>query len=191
MKKTKADIIITSVSVFAIMILASCANSAVNVQDVIDKYCLLNKKEHNAASAIERKTAAAQKQAYEKEVDAKYFGDNKTYQIILDGMKKCDEVFVGNRPPQSSYINNTDIDVASAYGDAVSVANHYCELTNQAIVASKNNNDADLKKTVATKVMFEHNMENSYKNNAARRDSILKLIKPCMAKEVQLQQNNE
>lgn len=191
MKKYNSIIVMTAIAATMLILFDSCGANTGDAQKVIDKYCELNVKEHTTAAGAEKEAATAEKKAYEKEVDDKYFKDNKTYQIILDGMKKCDEALSGDKPSNSTSGNGSDTDLSYAYGDAVSVANNYCLLTDQTIAAAKNGTDAELKKVVAAKVMFEHNMEDSYKGNAERRDSILNLIKPCVEKEVQFRHNNQ
>lgn len=159
-----------------LLLSASCSSHSGDIQVVIDKYCELNMKEHNAPAGPEKEAAAAEKKNFEKEVDDKYFKDNNTYQLILNGMKKCDAGTPIAGAPGGSTV--------SAYSDAVTTANAYCALVDQSITSAQNESDANLKKVVATKVMFEKDMEASYQANPARRDSILKLIAPCMEKEV-------
>jgi hypothetical protein len=72
-----------------------------------------------------------------------------------------------------------------AYADATSAAKAFCSLVDQSIQAAQNN-DAGLSRIVSAKVIFEKNMNESFQNNSERRDSIFKLIEPCIAKEMQL-----
>jgi len=181
MKKYNTILPIIAIATATLMLFTSCNNSSHDAQAVIDKYCELNTKEHNAPIGAERESAAAEKKAYEKEVDDKYFKDYKTYQLIMNGMKKCDEAFTGDTPASES---NSDKGVPPANGDAVSVANNYCSLVDKSIAAAQNGNDAELKEIIAIKVIFESNMDESFKDNPARRDSIFKLIEPCMKKEI-------
>lgn len=177
----------------AVMFTVSCSNNTPDAQAVIDKYCELNTKAHNAPAGAEKEAATAAKKAYEKEVDDKYFKDNKTYQLILDGMKKCDAAFSNSPAPANATAGESDLlaMLPMAYSDAATVANAYCSLTDKSIDAAKSGDDAKLKEVVAAKTMFEHNMEESYRNNTERRDSIFGLIKPCMEKEVQFRHNNQ
>lgn len=166
----------TFLAIAILLLSASCGSHSADIQVIIDKYCELNMKEHNAPAGPEKEAAAAEKKNFEKEVDDKYFKDNKTYQLILNGMKKCDESTQAARASESS--------TGSAYSDAITTANAYCALVDKSITSAQNESDATLKKVVATKVMFEKDMEASYQDNPGRRDSILKLIAPCMEKEV-------
>ena len=163
----------------------SCSNKTKEVQSVIDKYCALNTKVHNTDAGAEKVKAIAEKKAFEKEVDDKYFSENKTYQLILDGMKKCDEGFSSNEqtngPSESS---NTNSNPPSAYGDAVTVAQNYCDIIDKSISLAQNGTDTELKEMMATRVIFENNLDESFKDNPLRRDSIFNLIKPCMQKEI-------
>ena len=186
MKKYKNIFVITALLVFTMLLLSSCSNNAGEVQKLVDKYCALKTKMHNAIAGTEKEAAIAEIKAFEKEVDDKYFKDNKTYQAILDGMKKCDENFVVDAQPAVTTANNEAIELPTAYGDAVAVANNYCALVDKSIAAAQNGNNAELQKIVAAKIIFEKNMNESFKNNAARRDSIFKLIEPCMKKEVKI-----
>lgn len=171
---------------YSLMLFSSCNNSGKDAQAVIDKYCELNTKAHNAAEGTAKDAALAEKKAYEKEVDDKFFNDSKTYQIIMEGMKKCDEMYSEDKKDVNSSANNSDTELPSAYGDAVSVANNYCALVDKEIAAAKSGNEAELKKIVAVKVIFENNMNESFKDNPERRDTIFKLIEPCMKKEVRM-----
>lgn len=177
--------------VTAIILMASC-NSNADMQTVIDKYCALNAKEQNAPTAPEKAAAAVEKKAYEKEVDEKYFKDNKTYQRIMEGMKKCDEAFsTGTQTTTAASDNDFPAMLPLAYSDAATTAKTYCTLTDQSIAAAKNGTDTELNNIVAAKTIFEKNMEDSYKNNSERRDSIFNLIKPCLDKEVQFRHHNQ
>lgn len=166
---------------------ASCGSNSNDAQTVIDKYCELNRKEHAALPGAEKEAAAAERKSYEKEVDDKYFKDNEMYQLIMSGMKKCDEALAGSAPTAAaSASDNSDLS-STAYGDAVTAANGYCALIDKSIAAAQNGSDGALKEVVAAKLIFEKNMEASFKDNPARRDSILRLVEPCMAKEVKFQ----
>jgi len=171
-------------AVVLLTLVASCSNSSNDVQKVIDKYCDLNSIEHNASSDAEKAAAAAEKKAFEKEVDDKYFKYYKPYMQMLDGMKKCNEMFPENLESQSSG-NNTNAAPSSADGSVFSVANYYCSLLDKIIEAAQNGSDSELKEAMATRVMFEHKMEESFKDNPQRRDSIFELIKPCMQREIE------
>ncbi|WP_018630990.1 hypothetical protein [Niabella aurantiaca] len=192
----KYNIILKTITISIFVFSASCGSKDNDVQKVIDKYCELNTKEHNAAGGAEKEAASAEKKAYEKEVDSKYFKDNKTYQLIMDGMKKCDEApsnSMETATPAKAAAGESDLPamLPLAYSDAATVAKTYCALTDQVIAAAKNGTDDELKTIVAAKTMFEHNMEDSYQNNAERRDSIFNLIKPCMEKEVRFKHSNQ
>lgn len=171
---------------FALLSLCiSCSDKTKEAQLAIDKYCELNMKEHNASQGAERDAATAEKKAFVKEVDDKYFNDTKTYQYILAGMQKCDEKFPENDQSNMSSDMNSTTEIPSAYGDAVTVAKNYCNLIDRLIALSQNGTDAELKETIATRVIFEKNLDESFKDNPQRRDSILELIKPCLQKEME------
>lgn len=196
MKRYNAVMAITAIAATMLTLFASCSAITADAQKTIDKYCELNSKEHNAAGGSEKEATSAEKKAYEKEVDDKYFKDNKTYQIILDGMKKCDEAFAVDAQAASPAGGIATEDellamLSLAYKDAATSANTYCTLTDQSIAAAKTETDTELKRIVSAKMMFEHKMEDSYKNNTERRDSILKLIEPCLKTEVQFSHNNQ
>ncbi|MGJ7031114.1 hypothetical protein [Niabella hirudinis] len=181
--------------VTALLLMASCGPNMHDAEAVIDKYCALNAKEHNAPAGPEKDAAAAEKKAYVKEVDDQYFKDSKTYTLMMDGMKKCDEALSNStQTVATTNVTATEDDLLAmlplAYSDAATVAKTYCTLTDQSIAAAKNGTDAYLKSIVAAKTMFEQNMEDSYKNNTERRDSIFSLIKPCMEKEVRFRHQN-
>lgn len=170
-------------AVVLLILLASCSNSSNDVQKVIDKYCDLNSIEHNASSDADRAAAAAEKKAFEKEVDDKYFKDYKAYMQMLDGMKKCNEMFPETQSQSSE--DNSDAVPTSANGSVFSVANYYCSLLDKTIEAAQNGSDSELKEAMATRVIFENNMEESFKDNPQRRDSVFALIKPCMQREIE------
>lgn len=186
MKKIKSTLTTIAIITYMLMLFSSCNNSGKDAQAVIDKYCELNTKVHNAAEGVAKDEALAEKKSYEKEVDDKYFKDSKTYQIIMEGMKKCDEKYSDDKKDVNSSANNSNTELPSAYGDAMSVANNYCTLVDKAIAAAHNGDDTELKKIVAVKVIFENNMNESFKDNPERRDTIFKLIEPCMKKEVSM-----
>ncbi|MBX2934684.1 MAG: hypothetical protein KF825_10585 [Ferruginibacter sp.] len=187
MKKFKSALTTIAIVTYSLMLFSSCNNSGKDAQAVIDKYCELNTKVHNAAEGAAKDAAMAEKKAYEKEVDDKYFNDSKTYQIIMEGVKKCDEMNSENKKDINSSATNADAELPSAYGDALSVANNYCALVDKAIAAAQGGNEAELKKIMAAKVIFENNMNESFKDKPERRDTIFKLIEPCMKKEVRMQ----
>lgn len=181
-KQMKTILSLLAIALYTLLV--SCGSNSSDIQSMIDKYCELNTKEHNATAGAEKEAATAEKKKYEKEVDGTYFKEYETYQRILKGMKKCDEMIGGDEPLGVAATNDTATDLSGAYGDAVAAANKYCSLIDKSIAAAHNGTDAKLKKIVAAKLMFEHNMEDSYKDNTERRDSILNLIKPCLEKEV-------
>ncbi|MFT3980426.1 MAG: hypothetical protein QM687_08155 [Ferruginibacter sp.] len=166
-----------------IVLLASCGNDNKEARTAIDRYCELNAKEHSAPAGPEKEAAVSAKQTFEKEVDDKYFKNNKLYQLILEGMKKCDEAYPGNTQAAAPAID-AESALPSAYGDAAAVANNYCNLVDQSIAEAQGGSGEALEKAVAAKVLFEKNMEESYQGNPERRDSIFKLITPCMKKEI-------
>ena len=96
-------------------------------------------------------------------------------------MKDCEAAL------QNNTSENVDAEalLPLAYSNAEAAAKAYCDLVDQSISAAKNGNDAEVEKIVSVKVIFEKNMDDSYKDNAERRDSIFKLVEPCMMKEVQ------
>ncbi len=164
----------------------SCGNHSNDAQAVINKYCELNTKEQEAPSAAAKEAAAAKKKAYEKEVDDRYFKDNKTYQLILEGMKKCDAMQAAAPAGGGDATDALQAMLPLATSDAVAAANAYCRLVDQSIAAAQNGTEAELKRIVAAKIIYEKNMDESFKANTERRDSIYNLIKPCMEKEMQV-----
>lgn len=160
-------------------LLISCGKKE-TPESVAAKWCELNLKEQTATGQ-EKESALAAKLAYEKEVDDKYFTEHEFYSSVLNQMKDCEAAL------QSNTSENTDAEalLPLAYSAAEDAANAYCELVDRSIAAAKNSNDAEVEKIVSVKVIFEKNLDDSYKDNAERRDSIFKLIEPCMTKEVQ------
>jgi hypothetical protein len=184
MKKYNTTITITAIATTMLILLTSCGNNTNDAQAVIEKYCELNTKEHNAPAGAEKEAAAAKKKAYEKEVDDKYFKNYKTYQLILNGMKKCDEAQAAV-PASGSDTNDELLAMISlANSDAATAANAYCNLVDKSAAAAQNGTEAELKKIVAIKVIFEKALDESYKVNPQRRDSVYTLIEPCLNKEV-------
>lgn len=162
------------------VLLVSCGKKE-TPESIAAKWCELNLKEQTATTDQEKESALAEKQAYEKEVDDKYFTETEFYTSVLNQMKDCEAALQSNTP------ENTDAEalLPLAYSGAEAAAEAYCKLVDQAVSAAKNGSDAEVEKIVSVKVIFEKNMDDSYKDNAERRDSIFKLVEPCMMKEVQ------
>lgn len=160
-------------------LLVSCGNSE-TPESVGAKWCELNLNAYSATGQ-EKESALAAKQAFEKEVDDKYFKEYEFYSAVLNKMKACEAEL------QNIAVESTDPEtlLPLAYSDAETAANAYCELVDQSIAAAQNSNDAEVRKIVSVKVIFEKTMEDSFTDNTERRDSIFKLIEPCMYKEVQ------
>lgn len=160
-------------------LLVSCGKNE-TPELVAAKWCELNLKAYTA-SGQEQESARAAKEAYEKEVDDKYFTEAEFYTSVLNQMKAC-EAELQNNAPESI---DAETLLPLAYSNAETAARAYCELVDQSISVAKNGNDAEIKKIVSVKLIFEKNMDDSYADNPERMDSIFKLIEPCMSKEVQ------
>lgn len=160
-------------------LLVSCGKKE-TPETIAAKWCELNLKEHTA-SGQEKESALAAKQAFEKEVDDKYFTETEFYTSILNQMKDCEAALENS----SSETTDAETLLPLAYSNADAAAAAYCELIDQSIAAAKNSSDAEVRRIVSVKVIFEKNMDDSYKDNPERRDSIFKLVEPCMIKEVQ------
>ncbi|MBO9591468.1 MAG: hypothetical protein J7599_01080 [Niabella sp.] len=180
----KHNSLVLTMAAALFVLTVSCGNHSNDAQAVISKYCDLNTKEQEAPTGAAKQAAAAEKKAYEKEVDDRYFKDNKTYQLILEGMKKCDAAQAVAPVGSGEATDALLAMIPLATSDAVAAANAYCALVDQSITAAQNGAEAELKKIVAAKTIYEKNMDESFKDNTERRDSIFSLVKPCMEKEV-------
>lgn len=161
-------------------LLVSCGQKE-SVETIVTKWCELNLQEHTATTDQGKESALAAKQAFEKEVDDKYFKETEFYLSVLNGMKDCETAL------QNETSESTDAEtlLPFAHGNATTAARAYCKLVDQMVSAAKSGSDSELNRIVSAKVIFERNMDESYKDNPERRDSIFKLIEPCMNKEVQ------
>ena len=120
-------------------------------------------------------------------METKYSKDTAMMEAIFRAVEACESASEGKTETRSSDTDTQDAEalLPMAYADAASVAKAFCSLVDQSVQAAQNG-DASLQKIVSAKVIFEKNMSQSFENNAERRDSIFKLIEPCVAKEMQL-----
>lgn len=165
----------------------SCGNKKETPESVAATWCELNSKFTKATDDAGREKALSARKKFEKDMEAKYQNDSMMMMEIYKRVEACEGASEG-RNDNAALAGTGGADTESllpqAYADAVTAANAYCILIDKSIDAAKNNNNTELNKIVAAKVIFEKNMEESFKDNAERRDSVFGLIEPCVAKEV-------
>ncbi|MCD2424118.1 hypothetical protein LQ567_15165 [Niabella pedocola] len=165
------------------VLLFSCADKKQTPESIAAQWCTLNGQVAVASEGAERDKALEARKSFEKRIEAKYRGDSVMMHAIFKAVEACEDASEGRKDKAVTDDDPSSL-LPAAYSNATAAAEAYCTLINQSIAAAKNSNDAGLNKITAAKVLFEKNMEESYKDNAERRDSIFALVKPCMEKEV-------
>lgn len=163
----------------------SCGNKTEIPESIAAKWCELNMKTYKATDGPEKEKALSARSEFEKSMEAKYKSDTAMMQAIFRAVEACETASEGKTEKLSAGTGTPDAEslLPMANADAASAAEAYCSLVDQSILASQNG-DAGLNKIVSAKVIFEKNMDESYRNNPGRKDSIFKLIEPCVAREV-------
>jgi len=176
----------TGIVLLITALLFSCSDKKETPETIAARWCELNGKVSKAAGDAEKAKARAARAEFEKSMEEKYKKDTAMMEAIFRAVEACEAASEGKADKTSV---SADPDAESllpmAYADATSAAKAFCSLVGQSIQAAQNN-DAGLSRIVSTKVIFEKNMNESFQNNSERRDSIFKLIEPCIAKEMQL-----
>jgi hypothetical protein len=118
------------------LLLVSCGKKE-TPESIAAQWCELNLKEYTATTDQEKESALAAKQAFEKEVDDKYFTETEFYTSILNQMKDC-EAEIQNNEESISLSENIDAETAdkpdsAKYYDqfnmkAASELNEYCPI---------------------------------------------------------------
>lgn len=164
----------------------SCGSKNETPESVAAAWCDLNSKYTKATDDAGREKAMAERKKFEKDMEAKYQNDTLMMMEIYKMVEACEGASEGRNDKAAPAGTNADTEslLPVAYQDAVAAADAYCTLIEKSINAAKDNNNTELNKIVAAKFIFEKNMEESYKDNVERRDSIFGLIEPCVAKEV-------
>ncbi|MCF3110830.1 hypothetical protein LL912_18745 [Niabella sp. CC-SYL272] len=167
------------------VLLIACSNKRETPESIAAEWCALNSKVSGATGTEKEKALEARKN-FEKMMEAKYQKDTAVMQAIFKAVKACEAASEGKNAHVTAVAPDPGAEslLPAAYSDATAAADAYCSLIDQSIAAAKNSSDAELNNIVAAKILFEKNMEESYKDNADRRDSIFERIKPCMEKEV-------
>ncbi len=168
------------------VLLFSCGDKKETPASIAAKWCELNAQVTKAAEEVEKTKALTVRKEFESRMETKYKEDTAMMQAIFQAVETCETTSEGKADKSSASTVDSDIEslLPMAYADAASVAKAFCSFVDQSIQAAQNN-DVVLNKIVSAKVIFENNMNESYQNNPERRDSVFKLIEPCVAKEVQ------
>lgn len=167
-------------------VLFSCSNKKETPESIAAQWCELNSKVFKSEGEEKAKAQEA-RTAFEKNMEAKYNADTAMMKAIFKAVEGCEDASegrAGNPPQQGNTDNGPEAMLSLAYAPATATADAYCSLIDKSIETTKSSSDAELKKAVAAKLIFEKNMEESYKDSPERRDSIFKLIEPCVAKEM-------
>jgi len=177
----------TGIALVITALLFSCGNKKETPESIAARWCELNAKASKAPNGPEKEKAVSERTEFEKSMETKYKNDTATMQAIFRAVEACEAASEGRNEKLSAGTGTPDAEslLPLANADAVSAAEAYCSLVDQSILATQNGG-AGLNKIVSAKVIFEKNMDESYRNNPERRDSIFKLIEPCMAREVKL-----
>lgn len=167
--------------------LFSCGDKKETPESIAASWCELNGRVSKAADSPEKEKALNARKEFEQSMEAKYKEDTAMMRAIFRAVEACEAASEGKTGKLSAGTDVPDMEslLPLAGADAASTAKAYCSLVDQSILAARNN-DAALNKIVSAKVIFERNMNESYQNDPERRDSIFKLIEPCVAKEVKL-----
>lgn len=168
-------------------VLFACSAKKETAESIATKWCELNGQVSKATGDAEKAKALTTRTEFEKSMEEKYRKDTAMMEAIFRAVEACEAASEGKTDKVSSSTVDSDVEslLPMAYADAASAAKAFCSLVDQSIQAAQNS-DAGLNKIVSAKVIFEKNMNESFQNNSERRDSIFKLIEPCVAKEVQL-----
>lgn len=170
-------------------LLFSCSDKKETPESIAAKWCELNGQVSKATGEAEKTKAVSARKEFEKSMESKYEKDTAMMQAIFRAAEACEAASEGRNNQTAASPVDSDPDLASilpmAYANAASVAKAFCTLVDQSVQAAQNN-DAGLNKIVSVKVIFEKNMTESFQNDPERRDSIFKLIEPCVAKEMRL-----
>ncbi|MBL7758527.1 MAG: hypothetical protein JNL59_14065 [Chitinophagaceae bacterium] len=177
----------TGVVLAITVMLFSCSDKKETPESIAAKWCELNAQVTKATADTEKTKAISARKEFETSMETKYRKDTAMMEAIFRAVEACEGTSERKTEPPSSDTNTPDAEalLPMAYADAASVAKAFCSLVDQSVQAAQNG-DASLHKIVSAKVIFEKNMSQSFENNAERRDSIFKLIEPCVAKEMQL-----
>ncbi|MFT3677588.1 MAG: hypothetical protein QM781_16985 [Chitinophagaceae bacterium] len=169
------------------VLLFSCSDKKETADSIAAKWCELNGQVTKATGEAEKGKAMTARTEFEKSMEEKYKKDTAMMEAIFRAVEACEAASEGKTDKASAGTADSDVEslLPMAYADATSAAKAFCSLVDQSIAAVQHN-DAGLNKIVSAKVIFEKNMNESFQNNSERRDSIFKLIEPCVAKEVQL-----
>lgn len=168
------------------VLLFSCTDKKETPESIAATWCTLNGQVAAASEGAERDKALETRKNFEKNMEEKYKEDTVMMHAIFKAVEACEDASEGKNTSVTAVAPASGAEslLPAAYSDATTAADAYCSLIDQSISAAQNSSNADLNKIVAAKVLFEKNMEESYKDNAERRDSIFVLVKPCMEKEV-------
>lgn len=174
----------------AVSILIGCAGKKETPETIAAKWCALNADVTKAAEGETQQKARQARSDFENAMETKYKEDTVMMRAIFKAVEACEGESEGRNDKAATATAATDLEAVLplAYGNAKDVATAYCSLVDESIAAAQNSSDAELKKIMSAKIIFEKNMDESYKDNPERRDSIFKMIQPCMAKEVKFRQ---
>lgn len=169
------------------VLLFSCSDKKETPESIAAKWCELNGQVFKATGEAEKAKALSARKEFETSMETKYKKDTVMMEAIFRAVEACERASEGKTNTASAGTNAADAEslLPMAYADAATVARAFCSLVDQSVQAAQSG-DASLTKIVSAKVIFEKNMSESFENNAERRDSIFKLIEPCVAKEMQL-----
>ncbi|MGN6292535.1 MAG: hypothetical protein ACTHMV_07295 [Chitinophagaceae bacterium] len=174
----------------AVIILMGCGAKKETAETIAAKWCSLNADVTKAAEGEAQQKARQARSDFENAMETKYKEDTAMMRAIFKAVEACEGASEGRNDKVVAATATTDLDAVLplAYANAKDAADAYCSLIDQSISAAQSSNDTELKKIVSAKMIFEKNMDESYKDNPERRDSIFRLIQPCMAREVKFRQ---
>lgn len=170
----------------AAAILISCNNKKETPETIAAKWCALNSDVSKTAEGEAQQKARQARSDFENAMETKYKEDTAMMHAILKAVETCESASEERNDRAVTAADAADLEAVLplAYGNAKDAADVYCSLIDRSISAAQNSSDAELNKIMSTKMIFEKNMDESYKDDPDRRDSIFKLIQPCMAKDV-------
>lgn len=175
-------------SAVVVIILIGCRDKKETVESIAAKWCALNADVTKAAEGEPQQKARQARSDFEKAMETKYKQDTAMMHAIFKAIGACEGASEGRSDKAVTSATNLEAMLPLAYGNAKDAAEAYCSLVDQSISAAQKGNDAELKKIMSAKMIFEKNMDESFKENTERRDSIFTLIKPCMDKEIKSRQ---